>query len=221
MINLLVPIRWVGLAGQRTVYFRAGGKSMNASRSTKFAATALIGTMCINLSGCATDILYARSGSLYKLHCDDEIPLSVASTDNTFPRWSPDGRQFAYIGQQFGRNDIFVRSSRIGASATNLTGGNVAEPLADFEWSPDGDWILYTATNSTGTTSIYRVRTDAGSLPEPVSPLSLTSKQPSWSPDGRRFVYSSDSPAAEGEFGLYTANADGTNRTLSGRLAQR
>ncbi|MDH5619783.1 MAG: DPP IV N-terminal domain-containing protein [Gammaproteobacteria bacterium] len=187
---------------------------MNALRTSPFSAITLLGAMCIGLSGCATDILYERSGSIYKLRCDAEIPLSVASTDNTFPRWSPDGRQFAYIGQQFGRKDIFVRSGRIGASATNLTGSNVAEPLADFEWSPDGDWILYTAINSTGTTSIYRVRTDAGSRPEPVSPFSLTSRQPSWSPDGRRFVYSSDSPSAEREFGLYTANANGTNRTL-------
>lgn len=129
-------------------------------------------------------------------------------------RWSPVGPRFAYLGRDAVGPAIFLTNIRSAASVRNLTGAADATPDPDFVWTPDGNWILYTATTPNGRRVILRVRIEPQGTPQVLTPLSLDSKHPSVSPDGLRFVYSSSSPSAVNAFDLYTNNIDGTNRTL-------
>jgi Tol biopolymer transport system component len=167
----------------------------------------------LSLAGCARDILFARAGQIRMLACDDDRLVALPTSDNEAPLWSPDGQAFAYLGRDALGPAIFV-ADRLGRGARNVTSGDVATPTIDFVWSLDGQFVVYTATNSTGTQSIYRVRVDPPGSPQPLTPLSLNSKHPSVSPDGRRFVYASTSPNDPDGFDLYTNNIDGMNRTL-------
>jgi Tol biopolymer transport system component len=99
----------------------------------------------------------------------------------------------------------------------NLTAGATAIPTIDFAWSPNGQWIFYTATNTTGLQSIYRVRGDPPPAttvlpPVPVSPSHLNSKHPTVSPDGNRIAYASTSVERPDEFHIYTSDVQGNNR---------
>lgn len=167
------------------------------------------------IAGCQSDILFQRdrTGEIRRLHCGDDLAIAVPTTRNQRPLWSPDGRQLAYYGIGNAGPAIYV-TDRFGRAVQNISAANVAVPNLDFVWSPAGDWIYYSARNSTGTHSIYRVQIDPIAAPQALTPLSLNSVQPSLTPDGRRFVYASDSPGNPEHYDLYTANADGTNRTL-------
>lgn len=174
----------------------------------------LIGTIAL-IAGCQSDILFQRdrTGEIRRLHCGDDLAITVPTTRNQRPLWSPDGRRLAYLGTSNAGVAIYI-TDRFGRAVQNVSEGNVAVPNLDFVWAPTSDWIYYSARNSTGTHSIYRVQLDPITLPQALTPLSLNSVQPSLAPDGRRFVYASDSPGDPERYDLYTANADGTNRTL-------
>jgi Tol biopolymer transport system component len=56
--------------------------------------------------------------------------------------WSPDSTRLAFIGLGNGDRDIYL-IDRNGGETTNLTASNL--PEGQIAWSPDGNWILYTA----------------------------------------------------------------------------
>ncbi len=68
--------------------------------------------------------------------------LTSGNRSDASPRWSPDGKRIAFIGEVDGRAQILVVTPGVGAPAaiTNLEDGP-RQP----EWSPDGNLISYTA----------------------------------------------------------------------------
>jgi hypothetical protein len=86
--------------------------------------------------------------------------------------WSPDGQQLAFAsGSQFERQAMFVYDLASG-DFTVLT----PEPFQNVltsAWSPNGDWIAFTATpvgDELGTQILYTVRPDASGLTVLTSP---------------------------------------------------
>ena len=61
---------------------------------------------------------------------------------DTNPRWSPDGRQLAFLSERDGKKrQVFVMPAD-GGEPRRLT--DTKQPVEDFVWSPDGTRIAYT-----------------------------------------------------------------------------
>jgi Tol biopolymer transport system component/C-terminal processing protease CtpA/Prc len=71
-----------------------------------------------------------------------ETPLLANARQNTQPKFSPDGRELAFIED---RNTLRVLTLATGATRTLLTDAHIdaSGPTHRFEWSPDGRWMLF------------------------------------------------------------------------------
>jgi len=85
-----------------------------------------------------------RCSNLWVISFDgsDHRPLTTGNYRDTSPRWSPDGSQLLYTSDRDGAPQIYRRWTDTGQSAklTNLTSAP-----AGIAWSPDGQWISFTA----------------------------------------------------------------------------
>lgn len=117
----------------------------------------------------------------------DKLQLSFPPMQAIFPRWSPDGKMIAFIGQRPGEPDkVYLVSAQGGPPRPMMEQG-----FSQFDpnWSPDGNEIMFAAyrpgaePNATliGDIEIYDLRTHALS----VLPGSEGLSAPRWSPDGR------------------------------------
>jgi len=121
-----------------------------------------------------------------------EVPVRIASSDapDFAPTWSPlalEGRQIAFASWRDGNRDIYVFDLNT-QEVTNLTATpNLHEN--DPAWSPDGEYITYSAVDA-GLETIYVKPWDDPSAPAEVFRRGRT---PSWSPDSSSIVYAVDS----------------------------
>lgn len=69
-------------------------------------------------------------------------PLTTGNRSDTAPRWSPDGTKMIYTSDQDGTAQIYLRWMDNGQTA-KLT--NLQFAPAGINWSPDGQWISFTA----------------------------------------------------------------------------
>jgi Tol biopolymer transport system component len=145
-------------------------------------------------------------------------PVAFLQTefDESFGQISPDGRWIAYISNESGRYDVYVRSFPAGAgkwqvSLTGTASGTTQQP----RWSPDGKELFY-VTGSGGTLMLMAapVRFGRGpsgaatvfetGAPEPLFNVRINSFAPaagtffySVSKDGQRFLINHVEAASE------------------------
>lgn len=102
------------------------------------------------------------------------------------PRWSPDGRWLAFMGQRPGKPwRIFVVSSSGGRPREASVGtDNQGAPT----WSPDGRWLAYgnVECQEEGTCAIHKIEVATGR--EMTVPGSDGLGTARWSPDGRHIA---------------------------------
>jgi serine/threonine-protein kinase len=66
-------------------------------------------------------------------------PFEVTSADEIMPRFSPDGRWLAYVSNESGSSEVFVRPFPGPGGRTQISAGGGTEPV----WSPDGRRLFY------------------------------------------------------------------------------
>ena len=154
-----------------------------------------------------------RTPGIFTLRASDGGGLQRVTTNpygghDRVGDYSPDGTRIV-----FGRENPGLQ--KIGVFVVNADGSGLHQISAwqpDFgtvSWSPDGKWIL--TDNAQG--SLYVVHPDGtGEHQIHVQTGSghVAAFQPSWSPDGRRIVFSLYL-ASTSHVDLFTANADGSD----------
>jgi hypothetical protein len=140
--------------------------------------------------------LYIRKpdGSVMRL-----VPAATGLSDETWPRYSRDGRWIYFAGMRHEQRARIWRVSVGGDLAEQVS--DKADPWEISDLSPDGSRIVFSTRPPNDSISHLRILDLAT---DRVTDLGLTGVQPRWSPDGSRIAYWADS--------LYVINPSGTNR---------
>lgn len=149
--------------------------------------------------------------------------LTAAAGSSRHPRWTPDGREVAFLSNRSGPSQIYVVAATGGTprQLTQAPGGVTA-----FEWSPDGSRIAFTTEEALPAPSAvqqgYRLvgrearqtsrlwLMDIGAAGAAIAPpASLTDGRSfavdafTWSPDSARIAFHASDPSAQYEFWSY------------------
>lgn len=97
------------------------------------------------------------------------------------PRWSPDGQQIAFETDQGGEWDwdIFLMNAD-GSNPQPLTSDATTSDWMEA-WSPDGEWLVYVASQEENQTELYLMRRD-GSAQRRLTNNALFESAPVWIP---------------------------------------
>lgn len=127
-----------------------------------------------------TKIVYSQhlpneSGMIHILDVQDAIDgvdhVGQKLIGGIFPAWSPDGASLVYVDLNY---DI-VRFDLETDIITPLTNTPVSRQNTTPDWSPDGEWIIF-SSNQTPNHMIYRIRrdgTDIEQIPIPITRFNL------------------------------------------------
>jgi TolB protein len=142
------------------------------------------------------------------------VRLTHDGLDKQRPSWAPDGRRLLFArhtsdGAHIWQYVLDVMSPA--QAARRLT--DRKEPEYHGVFAPDGARVLFVAITLSGTQGnldIATVDADGNGLKTVVGDRGKLAHQdwPAWSPDGRRFAFSS---THEGNQEIYVARADGTD----------
>src|SRR3984893_15164660 len=144
-------------------------------------------------------IVFSYAGDLWTVGTQGGTAARLTSNPGLelFGKFSPDGRYIAFTGQYGGDEQVYVIPSG-GGAPKQLTFYPAPGPLADrwgydnqvYGWSPDGAAVLFRSARDAymlTDSKLYTVPRDGGAataLPMPVSGAG------SFSPDGKKIVYS-------------------------------
>jgi TolB protein len=105
-------------------------------------------------------VAYVRSGDIFVSKGAAETRLTTGGGYSR-PRWSPDGKQIAFL--QGGR--LWTMRAD-GSGRRRLT----TRPAAGPSWAPDSKSIAFASLSCTGGPGVYRISTAAGAQPEVIFP---------------------------------------------------
>ncbi len=137
-------------------------------------------------------IAYVPSGfSLVRSRMDDtqRLPLTAAPIYAASPRWSPDGKQIAFVGSVSKKPSKIYTVSKDEGVPQELT--SVTESEDHPDWAPDGNSLVFgvmpQGANVPADSTTIRMF-DLRSRQMSKLPGSEGLASPSWSPDGRHLV---------------------------------
>jgi Tol biopolymer transport system component len=123
-------------------------------------------------------------------------------------RWSPDGKQVAFMARQSGGQAINIyRIDAAGGEPVNLTQSNSNNGFP--QWSPDGSKIAFISDRD-GNLEIYVMNADGKHLTNLTNNPAddASSGDFVWSPDGAQILFQTN---RDGNAEVYIMNADGSN----------
>ena len=133
----------------------------------------------------------------------EEKPLFKAGkTDRTCPKYSPDGKELAFVEDRCRLMVLNLASGR----TRRITDGERAystDGTMDYAWSPDGKWfaLSYTGNRHHPYSDIGLVSAQGGPIRN-ITNTGYFDRQPGWSPDGNAILFSSDRYGMSSQFGM-------------------
>jgi Tol biopolymer transport system component len=129
----------------------------------------------------------------------DVRQLTFNAAEDSWPRWSPNGKWIAFHSNVDGNFEIYV----IRRDGTDLTSVTDYPGLDQFpEWSPNGKQLAIRRD-----TDLYLIDLD-GSNPIQLTAGAMINQMASWSPDGRQLAFLS---TREGYPSVFVMDTDGSN----------
>ncbi len=120
-------------------------------------------------------------------------PVIANPFQTSYPMPSPDGRRFAFVSDQSGQQEVYVRPLDEGGAELQMSQGGGTEPV----WAPDGRALFYRG-NVEGRLTLMMAELGTGGEPElrsrralfPLDDIAGSSPHANYavSPDGRTFV---------------------------------
>ncbi len=109
--------------------------------------------------------------------------------NNSFPAWSPDGHQVAFVSDRFGNNSIFV-ADWDGSNQRAVTNGN--KPAGDPSWHPNGKSITYYQEEEHSKhTNLWNTNLKSGKS-QRITNFSGRNSTPTFHPSGDSLAYSTN-----------------------------
>ncbi|HXI20241.1 MAG TPA: hypothetical protein VNH46_04110, partial [Gemmatimonadales bacterium] len=141
----------------------------------------------------AFDIAGQTSADIYikQLPSGPLSRLTLETTRNWRPRWTPDGRSVIYIGSSDSNSVSAVWERRADGSAPAEPVWHADQPIMEASLSPDGRWLIY-RYRSTGNRDIEGIRLGRDSAPTPLVAGPFNEQGAALSPDGRWLAYMSN-----------------------------
>jgi Tol biopolymer transport system component len=140
-----------------------------------------------------------------------ELPGTAGGSN---PAWSPDGQWIAFTLQE-GQSSGISLVHPDGGGLHAISGGMMGCYDDSPSWSPGGDRLVFTRSDSGGEWRLMMMDDDGDNAVFVFAPLvGGGDLEPDWSPDGSMIVftrYSSGGPLAPGDFSVWATAANGTS----------
>lgn len=150
--------------------------------------------------------------SVYLMNSDGSNVQKIGTSLNYGNKpmvFSPDGKKLLYYRRTDAGNPIGFTIHNL-ETGSEFTLGILGEKM---RWSPDGNWIVYTAPKKANENDIWIISSQGGTpqnLTGSVTTISENNTIPIWSPDGSKITFVSD--RAGGVEAMYIMNKDGSNQ---------
>ena len=145
---------------------------------------------------------------IYVMDSNGKNMRRLTDGDNDWsPAWSPDGQRIAFHSK---RDEEIAKIYLVAPDGSNLQRLAWDIPSWDIEaaWSPDSQLIAYVSSRENWGSEIYVMDAD-GRNQKRLTHNMVTERQPTWSPDGSKIVFSL---SLEEDTTIAVMNADGTNQ---------
>lgn len=143
-----------------------------------------------SLSPSGKRAVISAQGELFSI-ATDKGDLRRLTTSNHVregqPVWSPDGKLIAFVGDQTGREEVFVCDER-GKNLKQISDSDSMK--GSVVWSPDSKSLLYTASDKKLTRYDFDTsKTTTVAQAESLGFGGMAISNPQWSPDGKYISY--------------------------------
>ena len=134
----------------------------------------------------SNDIMSDRTRSqLWRIDADGQHhrPLLSSTENAASPRWSPDGKQLAFVSSSTGSSQIHLRWMDNGDVAVVT---HLQSSPSSLSWSPDGKWLAFTMSVKAPTETIVKPRPKPKGANWADKPITVTTTRYQY--DGRGIV---------------------------------
>jgi Tol biopolymer transport system component len=138
-----------------------------------------------------------------------QIRLTTDPASDTFPSWSPDGDRVTFISTRNGVTSVYQKPSNGASSEEPLISS--AELKYNPQWSPDGQFIIYSQLNPKTNSDLYLLSLSGGKKSTSLLQTNFGEGQARFSPNGRWIAYISNET---GQFEVYVESFPATGAKL-------